>query len=374
MVLNKLKFAGARVRCVGLKCKHTQSARVDYYKWVPFMLAFQCLLCYLPHLFWKAVHPLCGINLKKLVQSAVSASIGESPQTQLAIVARSLSDTLFVGSRTHTPCIRLLCKRVGSYLTVLYLFVKVLYFANAVGQLVMMAIFLELPFTFGAKLLGDIHRGASWNITGVFPRVTFCKFDTHVGDLTVMSVCARCVIPLSFLLEAMYVALWCWFVAVAIISAYSFAGTFAWTCVRRRQFVKEYLDLADLENVTKKNRAHFIDTYLRLDGALALRMIAENTNELCVAQLVAEMWKRCYGDTPTTKLSGDVCGNGDAANKPEKRIDEPDCTKHSPSGDVKYPALTRAPDYVGASAPKFVDDDDDEMNGARRGSSAVSKV
>ena len=67
--------------------------------------------------------------------------------------------------------------QIGSYLTIGYLFVKLLYVANAVGQLYLLDAFLGTDFHFyGIDVLRRLVSGDDWAASERFPRVTLCEF------------------------------------------------------------------------------------------------------------------------------------------------------------------------------------------------------
>ncbi|VDN20005.1 unnamed protein product, partial [Dibothriocephalus latus] len=65
-------------------------------------------------------------------------------------------------------------RRHGNSLVSAYVFLKVLYLLNSVGQMFLMQAFLGLPDAFGLLALRNIIDGHDWQVTLVFPRVGFC--------------------------------------------------------------------------------------------------------------------------------------------------------------------------------------------------------
>lgn len=69
-------------------------------------------------------------------------------------------------------------KFLGNYLVILYLFVKVLYIINCVGQLFLISTLLGRNFyIYGASIFRDIIQGKGYADSEYFPRVTMCKFQ-----------------------------------------------------------------------------------------------------------------------------------------------------------------------------------------------------
>ena len=70
--------------------------------------------------------------------------------------------------------------RFGSYLVMLFLFTKLLYIANSIGQFFLLNVFLFDGFNvYGFGLLGNVRADHDWEEAhmNAFPRVTMCDFD-----------------------------------------------------------------------------------------------------------------------------------------------------------------------------------------------------
>jgi len=75
----------------------------------------------------------------------------------------------------------------GNYLVTLYLLVKLLYIANAVGQLYMLNYLLGASYnSYGVDVINAMVNGTDWTSSAMFPRVTLCDFKvpshTHTVD------------------------------------------------------------------------------------------------------------------------------------------------------------------------------------------------
>ncbi len=76
------------------------------------------------------------------------------------------------GKRTFTT---------GRYITSLFLFIKLLFAINCVGQFFLLQQYLGLKnFWWGADVLVDLASGREWPETGNFPRVTLCDFEVFI--------------------------------------------------------------------------------------------------------------------------------------------------------------------------------------------------
>lgn len=62
-------------------------------------------------------------------------------------------------------------RRWGSYVTCLYVFIKMLYLGNVVMQIFLLNLFLGTDNLFyGFHILKDLLNGREWEISGNFPR------------------------------------------------------------------------------------------------------------------------------------------------------------------------------------------------------------
>jgi len=79
----------------------------------------------------------------------------------------------------------------GNYLVTLYLLVKLLYIANAVGQLFMLNALLGASYhSYGIDVISAMMNGTDWISSPMFPRVTLCDFRvrTHMNRRSLLTV------------------------------------------------------------------------------------------------------------------------------------------------------------------------------------------
>lgn len=75
-------------------------------------------------------------------------------------------------------------KRWANYVTLLYVFIKMLYLGNVVLQVFMLNSFLGTDNLFyGFHILRDLLNGREWEVSGNFPRVTMCDFEVKQRGL-----------------------------------------------------------------------------------------------------------------------------------------------------------------------------------------------
>ena len=192
-------------------------------------------------------------------------------------------------SRTICMCCG---RRQGNYLTVLYLFTKVLFVGVVLGQLFVLNRFLGFNYnTYGIDVVRALVNGEDWMASPRFPRVTMCDFKVRrLGNLQRYTV--QCVLPINLFNEKIYLFLWFWLVFVSAVLVYSFL---AWLIKcsfhgLRRAYIEKQLNLANKNHSGKLNE--FLDEYLRMDGIFALRLIAKNRHAVTVTDLIGALWEK----------------------------------------------------------------------------------
>jgi len=51
--------------------RERRNQRIRYYQWVPFLLLFQAILCYIPRVIWRSFNVRSGLDLVNLVDAAI---------------------------------------------------------------------------------------------------------------------------------------------------------------------------------------------------------------------------------------------------------------------------------------------------------------
>ena len=186
--------------------------------------------------------------------------------------------------------------RMGNYLVLLFLLSKVVYIANAVGQLWMLNSVLGFDFTFyGFKMAKEMVADYNWADASIvaFPRVTLCDFNVRrLGNIHPYTV--QCVLPINLFNEKIYIFLWFWMIAIALVSLLSFLTWSMRFAIQpdRLRFIKNHLRSGDRLNTDSDNdlTETFLDDYLRQDGAFLMRLIAHNTNHITTTEIICSSW------------------------------------------------------------------------------------
>lgn len=286
--------------------------RINYYQWVPFMLGLQCVLFYIPRVIWQLIcYNRTGTDLEHLISVANKASntIENDRKGLVKHVAATMEDMFFQHrdyrfgkfADARRKAFRffgfaIASKRLGTWLIFTYILVKLIYLANAIGQLYLMQYFLGFNnsmMDFGYVLAGYMATGQSWNQTRFFPRVSFCYME-HVRHLgTTNKYVAQCVLPVNMLNEKLYIFLWFWTVIVVVCTVISIP---LWILrlgleKNRSHFVRKFLRLQEIyTDEDKEILGHFIREFLKHDGIFLLRMISMNAGDVVTSDIVVELW------------------------------------------------------------------------------------
>ncbi|VDM75860.1 unnamed protein product [Strongylus vulgaris] len=144
---------------------------------VPYILAVQAFLFYLPRFVWKSLIALCGYDLAGAIQfvdgfwTALKTN-DATFKARIAAFEGRASAYIWDGLR--------LARRKGSRDMALYYAVStVIQSVNAWIQWYALNSLLDSPLytLWGPALVGDLMRGDDWQVTGHFPRITHCDFN-----------------------------------------------------------------------------------------------------------------------------------------------------------------------------------------------------
>ena len=284
---------------------------IGYYQWVPIVLLVQAFLFYLPCLLWRVFSDRSGINVNNLVEAAETIQNALYPERRdktIKYMIRHLDHYLDYQREYRGGCcvtckhffakhMCLVCgNRYGNYLVALYMMTKVLYFSNTLLQLFMLDGFLGTEYHFyGFEIIKQMILGRKWTPSRSFPRITLCDFSIRqMGNTHPHTV--QCVLPINLFNEKIYIFLWFWFVFIAASTCFSFLR---WLWIigfrySRIRYIRRHLKIMDKLNRDsdrdKKLSHKFTEMYLRQDGVFALKLVAKNSTELVVADIVSALW------------------------------------------------------------------------------------
>ncbi|CDW55502.1 Innexin [Trichuris trichiura] len=293
--------------------------RISYYQWVPFFLLVEALCFRLPSFIWKYLASHSGIRVHDIVRISVDERNvqAEVKLQNLKALTTHIQNALHFHGRLRrrrvTPhrFLRFLNLPYSSfYVCTVYLFTKCLYLANVCLQLMLMNRFLGTYkyrwYGFGA--ISDMLSGATWEKSGIFPRVTLCDFQVRVmGNVQRYSV--QCVLVINIFNEKIFVFLWFWYVALFLITVLSvaywgFVILLPWPAI---WFISRHLELSEMPfepHESKKDVERFVCSYLKPDGVFVLRLITLRSNIIFGTDLLVSLWCSFYGIEQRVKENG----------------------------------------------------------------------
>lgn len=295
--------------------------RINYYQWVPFILALMALLFYVPFLFWHLMAKPSGLDAKsvmKIIDSMDPSSADSRDKTMrntVKLIDRAIEyhrDYYGYGffgrlRRSVNRCF-LPNNRSGYYISALYVFTKLLYLVNVCGQFFLLNAFMGPDFNiYGFQVIHDLIKGKDFWESPRFPRVTMCDFVIRTLGENNHRNTIQCTLPINLFNEKIFIFIWFWLCLVAAASAYSLL---IWMCTftsqSRLAFIKRYLKVNDrLGYVSHHHHSStsssstlidgkildaFLFEYLKHDGVFLLRIVKKNTNDIVTGELVCALW------------------------------------------------------------------------------------
>ena len=307
---------------------------IGYYQWIPIILLTQAFLFYLPCLVWRVFGDRSGINVNNLVEAAETIQNALYPERRdktIKYMIRHLDHYLDYQREYRGGCcvackhclakhLCLICgNRYGNYLVALYLSTKVLYFCNVLCQLFLLNGFLGTDYhMYGLDIIRDLITQTDWSASRRFPRITLCDFEIRQMG-TVHRHTVQCVLPINLFNEKIYIFLWFWYAFVAGATLFSFLR---WIWVigfrySRIRYIRKHLKIMDKlnrDNDRDRKLSHkFAEMYLRQDGCFVLKLVAKNSTDLVVADIVAALWDNYKNKPMNVRADAEMDDSGSIA-------------------------------------------------------------
>lgn len=179
-----------------------------YYQWVPFVLFLQGILFYLPHWMWKMFEDR---KMQKITNGLLGRTLKIEDRAD-----KSTELVRYVHETFHTHNIY----------AVKYFVCDILNLINVIGQMYLINTFLGNAFmTYGTEVIKwseSDPESRTDPMIDIFPRVTKCTFHKYGPSGTIERHDAMCVLALNIINEKIYVALWFWFIILAVLTGLYF--------------------------------------------------------------------------------------------------------------------------------------------------------
>jgi len=186
---------------VSTAVKNSPRTYHQYYQWVCFVLFLQALTFYVPHFLWRMWE---GGQLKSIA-SGLELRLEEEP-AQIEVVSGYLRRNF----------------GQNNFYLVKHVVCEVLNLLNVLGQISFTNRFLGGAFiSYGTDVISYSEMNQEDRVDPmilVFPRLTKCTFHTYGPSGDMQKHDALCVLPLNIINEKIYIFLWFWFFALALIS------------------------------------------------------------------------------------------------------------------------------------------------------------
>ena len=294
---------------------------IIYYQWVPIILMVQALLFYLPIGTWRYFNNKTGIEVNDIVETAERYQNHKDTARRKKVMyflTNQMNRYLGVGTPPSRGILKecrlslswilakfccFCCgKRLGNYMTGLYMFTKVIFLVNVIGQIYLLHVMLGQDFrTYGVDYVKSFLSEDDWEGSSKFPRVALCDMTIRrLGNLHRYSL--QCVLPINLFNERIFLFLWFWYVIVAVATACGILLRLMRTFLpgNSYRYIREHLIEARAYHAavartiaTQQEEDHlrrFVYEYLRQDGVLVLRLVGHNTNGITVREFICALW------------------------------------------------------------------------------------
>jgi hypothetical protein len=173
-----------------------------------------------------------------------------------------------------------------------------------IAQFFILNAFLSTDYNlYGFEILSKLGSDETWKESPRFPRVTLCDFRIRQLQ-NIQTWTVQCVLPINLFNEKIFIFIWFWLVLVAFLTCLNMIAWIYRTVFKRNRgaYIKKYLKINNELHTgfEKKLCQQFANQYLRDDGVFVMRVIAKNSTDLVVTDLVDKMWK-AYKDKKVDK-------------------------------------------------------------------------
>ncbi|MFH4983494.1 hypothetical protein AB6A40_010203 [Gnathostoma spinigerum] len=277
--------------------KHRGNVELTYYQWVPFLLILQALMFTFPHIFWRMLNWLSGIQIRAIITMACStdrlAPDGKEVSEVADAVALHLHTALRSKQKFHylfqTHPFLIISRLIRlSYLCFIYLTTKLLFIGNAVLQYWLLNFYLGAS---GYDMTMALLSHQTWESTGYFPRVTMCDFRVRgIGNRHTHTI--QCVLMANMFNEKIYIGLWWWILIVLTLTCLNFIY---WLFVlhngdSKYKFLVAILRLGQPKNKILEHSMNGFMRYVGADGILVTRLMAQNAGEIITSMIIARLY------------------------------------------------------------------------------------
>ncbi|OWF37408.1 innexin unc-9-like [Mizuhopecten yessoensis] len=265
------------------------------WRWLPLILLVQALLFKLPDIVLSVGQSLVGFRFTKIIGLTDGyESLNMADRAQMGRqVGRYMKS--WIDSTVMKGC-------PWGWLTLLFLFTKLLYFINIITQLSVLDSFLtsENQTSFGRQMYDDIvsNKTMEWrSFDRSFTRIVLCDFKIRQLQRE-RSFTVQCTLNNITYYEMVLCFLWIWFVSLSVITTLSGKLQFLTVLIPvfRKRFVKRYLYLSNEVFPTPSDNdiSRFAGSEITEEGVFILKAIGEASSEHLVRDAVIYLWQSTH--------------------------------------------------------------------------------
>ncbi|XP_071516477.1 innexin inx2-like isoform X2 [Panulirus ornatus] len=241
-----------------------------YYQWVALVLFLQSCMFYVPRYIWKCWE---GGRVKGLVNVLnLPALRPDLKQERVRVIVD------YFGRNFH---------RHNLYAYQFFL-CELLNFTNVVGQFYLTESFLGHGFNgYGPRVVQYAQQDPARGLDPkdeVFPKVAKCTFHKFGSSGTIMRHDAICVLPLNILNEKIYVSLWFWLLALALISGCGLLYRMATFAHKIRPLI-----LRARSRLASKDKVEAIVQRCRIGDWFILSLLAKNMDPFMFRDFINDL-------------------------------------------------------------------------------------
>ncbi|XP_033732337.1 innexin unc-7-like [Pecten maximus] len=271
------------------------SSKEFKWRWLPLILLIQALLFKLPDLVLSVGQGLVGFRFTKI--SGLTDGYETLNMADRAQMGRQVGRYMksWIDSTVLKGC-------PWGWLTLLFLFTKLLYFINIVTQVSVMNGLLksENHSSFGKQVLNDIvgNETVEWHSFDSSPdHIIMCDFQIRLMS-NVQRYTVQCVLSntdnIMHYYKMMLSFLWLWLVGVTVITTISGVIQLLTVLVPvfRKRYIKSYLYMSKEVSPSPSDNdiSRFAGSEITEDGVFILKAIGEASSEHLVRDAVIYLW------------------------------------------------------------------------------------
>nr|CAD2209338.1 unnamed protein product [Meloidogyne enterolobii] len=281
--------------------------QIGYYHWVPIMLFLQSMLFMLPNFLWNGFHQHSGIEFIKFLKECnrlkkMKLNDAERP-TLLRTLGERIGETVINRKNYFRSKIPAFSIGSGSFVTCLYIFIKLLYLLNVFVQFCLLNFFIGHNYSWwGFDVLRSLVTGKNWQDSPTFPRLTLCDVSIRrLGDVERSTrYTLQCHLRINTYNEKIYLFIWWGFLFVAILTFLNFLYyVIAFACLpfTRENTVRHLLKQNRFDQIMySSNKLHykliklFAKKSIINDGILLFWFIETHAGPIVAREIMGEVF------------------------------------------------------------------------------------